>query len=247
MNLVQSIAITGAGGKVPIIAEIKRIIPHLSFTEKDDRDAGWLAMIYQRGGAAGVSLVTEARYFGGQPEKDLPLVLKDSSLPVLIKDFIIREKQVDYYYNLVKAVDGTAVARTTLLLISHLAKEALPSLLARTHELGMTALVETRSIADLAWLDRGDPPRLIGVNNKDIDRLEVGQDVLKINWGIIQQYRKKAGQAVIISQSAHHSAADIRYSIDAGADAVLVGTAVMTAADPEAAVAGFVNAFGGAK
>lgn len=106
MNLVESIPDKKRRGLVPILAEVKRLIPRLAASgmARDERDAGVLARAYETGGAAAISLVTERRYFGGQPEEDLPAILRAVALPLLVKDFILSPQEVDFYAALVDGV-----------------------------------------------------------------------------------------------------------------------------------------------
>lgn len=243
MNLKQSINYSRAKGVVPIIAEIKRIIPKLAEEiGRDKRDAAFLAGCYEQGGAAGISLVTEERYFGGQPEIDIPAVLRSTSLPLLIKDFVLDQERINFFMHLIQRVDRACLERVSLLLIAHMVGEDLPALLQHVHDCGMMALVETRYPGDLQYLGKQEPlPQLFGINNKNIDELEIGDDVIRVNPGMIDNYRKEVGDAIIISQSAHRTPADVRCSLTAGADAVLVGTAIMLADDPRSAVTSFIR------
>jgi indole-3-glycerol phosphate synthase len=121
--------------------------------------------------------------------------------------------------------------------------DRLPDLLRHVHHQGMLALVETRGPAELRYLDGLEPlPRLIGINNKNIDELEMGEDLVRVSPEMLTCYRRVVGETVIISESAHRSVADVRRALAAGADAVLVGTAFLLAAHPAAAVASFVRA-----
>lgn len=245
MNLKESIVRSQEKGVAPVIAEIKRVIPKLSADEgrgKDLRDAGFLARAYAEGGASGISLVTEKRYFGGQPEEDLAAVLQATALPVLVKDFIMDRAKVDFYASLVEQVDPAFLHRVTLLLISHMVGDGLPGLASYVERRGMSALVETRGPEDLPLLGSLSwHSNLIGINNKGIDDLETGPDEIKVTPEMISKYRRAVGGATIVSESAHKTPRDVRRSLQAGADAVLVGTAFLTAGDPSGAVSLFVR------
>lgn len=246
MTLVESIIQARQKGVVPVIAEIKRVIPKLAAERgrgRDERDAAYLARCYQEGGAAGISLVTEKKHFGGQPEEDVPAVLRATFLPLLIKDFILDRARVDFYADLVASVDPGFIRRVTLLLIAHKLGNNLPFLFQYIRERGMLALVETREPADLDHL-RGvsPPPQLIGINNKNIDELEMGDDLVQVTPEMIACYRQVVGKAIIISESAHRQAADVRRSFAAGADAILAGTAFLVSDYPAVTVANFVRA-----
>jgi indole-3-glycerol phosphate synthase len=249
LNLPESIRLARSRGVVPIVAEIKRLIPKLAAEygrPRDEREAGQLASLYQTGGAAGISLVTEQQHFGGEPEKDVPAVLQATSLPLLIKDFILDSARVDFYAGILGGIDPSFTRRATLLLHAHMLGEQLPAMLGYVYSCGMHALIETRGPQDLHYLSRlGRRALMVGINNKNIDELEMGKDQVRITPEIIAGYREMIGDAVIISQSAHRSTADIRRSIEAGADAVLVGTALMLSRDPAGTVSSFVRAGGG--
>jgi len=250
VNLVESVISKRKEGLIPVIAEVKRRIPRLQARfgrSPDGRDAGVLAMRYEEGGAAAISLVTETEHFGGRPLEDVPAVLESTPLPVLIKDFILDCAKVDFYTALIKKLNPDFLRRVTLLVISHLVgKGHLPALLEHISGRGMLALVETRGAEDLRYLDGlNRPPKLVGINNKNIDDLEMGEDVLRIDAGMVSSYRRVLGESIIVSESAHRSVEDVRRSIEAGADAVLVGTAFLLAEDPASAVRAFVRAGSG--
>ena len=244
MNLAEAIRRKKSKRLAPIIAEVKRLIPRLAERGRptDWRDAGELARLYKEGGACGISLVAERRHFGGQPEVDIPAILRSVDLPLLIKDFILEEGEVDFYARLV----GEERGRISLLVLAHRLGERLVSLLDYIARKGMQALVETRGIQDLPLLERLPKiPSLIGLNNKDIDNLERGDDILQINEELVQKYRKVIGNALLISESAHRSPEDVRFSLQAGADAILAGTPFMLSPNPAAEVRKFVLALGG--
>ena len=115
-----------------------------------------------------------------------------------------------------------------------------------THKRGMLALIETRGIDDLHYLQTLDEvPKLVGINNKDIDDLEKGEDELRITPELVGKYRQVLSSCLLISESGHHTPQDIRHAIRAGADAVLVGTAFMLSPEPTATVNSFVNVLEG--
>ncbi len=246
MNLAESILKAKGRREAPIIAEVKRVIPKLADEEgrgKDERNADRLARMYQEGGAIGISLVTEAEYFGGQPEEDIPAVLQSTSLPLLIKDFILDEEKVNFYVELVSRSSKDHLDRVTLLLTAHWLSDRLPAMFRYVHSKGMLALVETRKPEDLGYLGSfSQSPRLVGINNKSIDELEKGEDQVRLTPELVSQYRKLLGDCLLISQSAHKRPEDVRRSIEAGADAILVGTAFMVATEPRETVASFVHA-----
>ncbi len=207
-----------------------------------------MARWYEEGGAAGISLVAERRYFGGQPEKDVPAVLESTPLPLLIKDFILERTGIEFYADLIAGLNPAYISRVTLLLVSHTLGDRLPSLVQYAHKQGFLVLVETRGPGDLPYLSGLEgPPRLVGINNKEIDDLEMGEDALRIDKDMISRYRRVLHNAVIVSESAHRTEADVCCSIAAGADAVLAGSAFMLAADPMSTVKKFAGVTAGGR
>ena len=164
-------------------------------------------------------------------------------LPLLIKDFIFDKRKVDFYVKLVSQVGKEALSRTTLLLISHKAKVKVEELTRYIFEQGMSVLIETRGIDDLKSITFQKRTQLmIGINNKNIDELEMNKEKVKLTKKLMSDYRGVIGKTIFISESGHRGPSDVKTSIEAGADAVLAGTAFMQAEDPTDAVKGFVNA-----
>ena len=243
LNLETAIRQAKALGAAPIIAEIKRVIPKLGGVYRPDvREASLLARLYEEGGAVAISVVTESRHFGGKPAEDLPAVLEAVPLPVLIKDFIVDNSRIDYYAHLIRSVKEADLNRVTLLLISHLASEKTGELMKHIHHYGMTVLLETRKVKDLEYPGHNAGClRLVGINNKVIDVMETDDNRVGLTPEMIRDYRRLVGEALIISESAHLRPLDVCKSLDAGADAVLAGTAFMQAECPRSAVSQFVN------
>jgi indole-3-glycerol phosphate synthase len=242
MNLVQAIPGKKEENLVPVIAEVKRLNPKLAADGKmkrDLRNAGTLSLVYEKGGAVGISVVVEKEFFGGDPKNDVPRILQSTSLPLLIKDFILTEEQVDFFGKLSKGNEE----RVSLLLIAHRLQKKLPQMIDYVKNKGMTVLLETRGEEDLKFLSLlSEMPRLIGINNRNIDELEKDEGHLKINSNLVRKVREVAENSQIISESAHLASEDVLKSLNAGADAVLVGTAFMLSSDPEKEVRKFVEA-----
>lgn len=247
LNLVESIKNKKSLGVVPVIAEIKRLTPKLEKekgTKKDMRDAGALAKLYQKAGVAGISLVTEKKHFGGQPEIDIPKILESVNLPLLIKDFIREEQTVNYYLNLVSKINKNYLQRISLLLIvHHLQETRLQKLIKLINKKGAFAQIEIMEKENLSAFKKIRPvPKLFNLNNKKIDNFEKGKNKLIINKLLVQNCRKIIKDSILISSSAHQSVKDVRRSIQSGADAVLAGSVFMQAKNPLKTIRNFVNA-----
>jgi indole-3-glycerol phosphate synthase len=208
-----------------IIAEVKRASPSKgALAEISDPAA--LAVEYAAGGAAAISVLTEARRFGGSLE-DLESVRSAVQTPVLRKDFLVTD------YQLWEA--RAAGADLALLIVAALTDDELTDLLALAGTLGLTTLVEAHT-ADEVRRALAAGAVLIGVNNRNLQTLEVD----------LAQFERLAGlipdSVVKVAESGILTVADARQVADAGADVILVGEALVKHGDPRRAVADFIAA-----
>lgn len=204
-----------------VIAEIKRASPSRGPIDPD-LDPPALAAVYQRGGAASISVLTEPRHFLGSLD-DLLRVREAVRVPVIRKDFILDPVQIWE----ARAVGADAV----LLIVAALDDQTLIDLLTETHLAGMAALVEVHNEDEV---DRAGAAgaRVIGVNNRDLASFEV-------DLGTAERLAARIdGEAVTVAESGIWSPADARRMQAAGYDAVLVGESLVRAADPAALLAG---------
>jgi indole-3-glycerol phosphate synthase len=203
-----------------VIAEVKRASPSKGALAPIE-DPAALARAYEAGGAAAISVLTERRRFGGSLD-DLVSVRAAVSTPLLRKDFIVDS------YQLWEA--RAAGADLVLLIVAALDDAELARLLAETSALGMTALVETHTAAEVRRaLDHG--AELIGVNNRDLKSLEVDLSHFEDMVAAI------GDDAVKVAESGILSAQDAARMRNAGADVILVGELLVRHGDPRAAVA----------
>lgn len=200
---------------IRIIAEFKRASPSLGDIAPG-ADPAERAAAYERGGAAAMSVLCDTARFKGSPD-DLRRAASASSLPLLAKDFITAPERLEEV-----AAAGAAAA---LLIVRYLDDAALAALLARTRELGMDALVETRSEEEIARAVAAGAD-IIGVNSRDLETLAVDIAVAERLLGRIPD------GVVRVAESGVATRADVERLAAAGADAFLVGTALMRAADP---------------
>jgi indole-3-glycerol phosphate synthase len=189
-------------------------------------DPAALATDYESGGARVISVLTEARWFGGSLA-DLAAVRSAVQVPVLRKDFIIGS------YQLWEA--RAHGADIVLLIVAALEQNALVSLVERAVSIGLLPLVEVHTEDELIRaVDAG--AKVIGVNARNLTTLEVDRRVFArlaplIPDGIIK-----------IAESGVRGPHDLLAYAAAGADAVLVGESLVTDKDPRAAVADLVTA-----
>lgn len=202
---------------VALIAEVKRRSPSAGAIN-EALDPVQLARAYAAGGAAGISVLTDSRFFGGSLA-DLEAVVAGAALPVLRKDFILDETQL---------LEARAAGASAVLLIARiLPQAALQRLLEFAVSLALDALVETHNAAEIVRaLDAG--ARIIGVNARDLDTLVVDTGAA---WPLLESI---PADCIAVAESGMASRADVALAAAAGADAVLIGSALASAADPAA-------------
>jgi indole-3-glycerol phosphate synthase len=211
--------------EVAVIAEVKRSSPSKGELA-DISDPAALATEYEAGGAAIISVLTEQRRFGGSLA-DLDAVRQKVDIPILRKDFIVTPYQVWE-----ARAHGADVV---LLIVAALEQMALESLVERIHSLGMCALVEVHDSEEVKRAaDAG--AKVIGVNARNLKTLEVDRDtfarvVPHIPDGIVK-----------VAESGIRDSHDVVEYARLGADAVLVGEALVRDRDPRTAVAEMVAA-----
>ncbi|MFF5531306.1 indole-3-glycerol phosphate synthase TrpC [Streptomyces cinerochromogenes] len=209
-----------ADGQPRIIAEVKRASPSRG-PLAEIADPAALAAAYEKGGAAAVSVLTERRRFGGSLA-DLDAVRARVALPVLRKDFV-----VDPYQVWEARAHG---ADLVLLIVAALEQPLLADLSALAAEAGLTALVETHDEAE-AERALAAGARVVGVNARDLKTLRVDRST----FGRVAPLLP--ADVVRVAESGVRGAADVARYAGLGADAVLVGEALVTSGDGAGAVA----------
>lgn len=213
------------GDGVSVIAEVKRSSPSRGALAQIE-DPAALATDYAAGGATAISVLTEQRRFAGSLA-DLEAVRAAVECPVLRKDFMITPYQI--------VESRAAGADLVLLIVAALDQPRLCALLDRVEMLGMTALVEVHDELEVVRaLDAG--AKVIGVNARDLRTLQVDTTTFarlapEIPDGVIK-----------IAESGVTGPRDVMGYAALGADAVLVGEALVTRGNPRQAVADLVAA-----
>lgn len=214
---------------MPLLSEIKVRSPKEGDLLRG-RTPEELARAYASRPIAGISIVTERRDFGGSVD----LIRRVASIvdaPILRKDFI-------------RTADGMeetaeAGASAVLLTVGVLGLELLADMHAAARACGLETLVETHDTPELEHiLALGIVPDLLGINNRNILVGETDDGDVSLTEGLAAAV--PAGW-LVLSESAIRGPADARRARSAGADALLVGTAILTAADPGEAIDGLVG------
>jgi indole-3-glycerol phosphate synthase len=218
----------GASGAIKLLCEVKRASPSKGVLNAD-ADPVSLAKIYERGGAAGVSLVTEPDHFRG----DLgwvDAVHSEVRLPILLKDFVF-----DSYQILDAAVRG---ADAVLLIAGLISEIQLQRFISEARLLGLDCLVEVHDVDELKRALRAGAT-LVGINNRALRSFEVDpQRAFEILPHV-------PPLVTAVAESGISSPDDLQRLRATRCDAVLMGEVFMTSADPAASLASLRSAAGG--
>ena len=211
--------------KISLIAEIKFASPSAGLI-REQSDPVHIGRIYEEAGAAAVSLLTDKRFFQGDPAQ-LPRLKRAISLPILRKDFIIDEVQVReaFFYG----------ADAILLIARILSHQQLKELISMCRELGMAPMTEIHDKEDLEKAIAGGA-EIIGINNRDLDSFKVDIGTTFALAPLVPQNH------VLVSESGIGNGGDIRSLKATGIHAVLVGSALMKSKEPAAKTAEIVKA-----
>jgi indole-3-glycerol phosphate synthase len=214
----------------PVITEIKTASPSAGSIRKNV-NAGSLAESMEKGGAVGLSVLTEPKHFRGSL-RSLIEARKAVQLPILMKDIILSPIQLE-----AASKAGANVALMIKALFDRGYCECnVHEMIARAHSQELEVLLETHTADEFrsAIRTRAD---LVGINNRNLATLAVDLNVTK---EILE--RNRAEGKVVVSESGISTPADLRFLRGCGAQAFLIGSAVMLADDVEGKVREFVSA-----
>jgi len=200
-----------------IIAEVKRKSPSRGVL-REDFDPIMMASIYEKNGAAAVSVLTDREFFGGS-DSDLVGIRREVGLPLLRKDFIIDASQI---------FESRMLGADAILLIARILDEgSLKSFLETAGSLGLSALVEVHDRADVGKaLAAG--AEIIGINNRDLATFSTD---IRTTLDLLEVIPRGK---IVVSESGINSRQDIELLASAGAHAFLIGEALVKEADPAA-------------
>ncbi len=225
-SLKKSLKSAGSSG---IIAEFKRKSPSLGWI-KEGADVETITAGYARAGAAGLSVLTDAAFFGGSNE-DVRQARKTNSLPILRKDFIIEEYQI---------FEAKAIGADVILLIAECLTAKEISQFAKTAKaLGLEVLMELHSADQIEKLT--DDVDFAGVNNRNLKTFGVSiQTSIDLGALIPARFLK-------IAESGISNASAILTLQQYGFQGFLIGETFMKTHDPEAALLEFVQIINAAR
>ncbi|MBN1245219.1 indole-3-glycerol-phosphate synthase [Candidatus Bathyarchaeota archaeon] len=214
----------------PVITEIKAASPSAG-TIRENVEARSIAESMEKGGAVGISVLTEPKHFNGSL-RSLVEARRTVKVPILMKDIILSPVQLEAASKL-----GANVALLIVALFDRGYCECnLSAMMATAHSKGLEVLLETHTAEEfrVAVSTHAD---LVGINNRDLATLKVDLGVTK---KILE--RNSAEGKIVVSESGVSTPADLRFLRECGAQAFLVGSAVMLADNIEEKVKEFVSA-----
>lgn len=209
-----------------LIAEVKKASPSKGII-RADFDPVAIAQAYERARASCISVLTDREFFQGS--FDYLLQIRETvDVPLLCKDFLIYPYQI--YLARINGADAV------LLIAAILSDKDLQYFLKITHALGMTALIEVHTLAELDRVLALDGVQLVGINNRNLENFAVDlnttADLLRERVQTLQERG-----ILVVSESGLHTAADLDTVRQAGAHAVLIGESVVKHPDPAEAIA----------
>ncbi|XGV99237.1 MAG: indole-3-glycerol phosphate synthase TrpC [Leptolyngbya sp. BL-A-14] len=213
-----------------VIAEVKKASPSKGVI-REDFDPVAIARSYEQGGATCLSVLTDQTFFQGSFEY-LASIRRVTELPLLCKEFII------YPYQMYLArVNG---ADAVLLIAAILSDKDLQYFLKIAATLGLTALVEVHTLAELDRVLSLEGVALVGINNRNLQDFSVDlQTTCRLLDDRQEQLRSR--NILIVSESGLYTTEDLQLVMNAGASAVLVGEALMRQPDPAVALSTLIG------
>jgi len=213
---VRDFAAAVSGGD-RFIAELKAKTPSIpSFVQSEHLDK--IAPIYEKNGAAAISVVTDEKNFGTSLDT-VTRVRKQVDLPILVKEFVIDP------YQIVEA--RAAGADAILLIVRMLDWNGLTAMLDFAREIGIHTLVETHNEAEMKMALQAQAP-IIGVNNRDLDRMEISLETTARVAALVPQ------EVTLVAESGIRTRADVEMLRGYGASAFLIGGTLLASEDPGA-------------
>jgi indole-3-glycerol phosphate synthase len=207
-------------GQAAVIAEVKKASPSKGVLREHFVPAE-IATSYERGGATGLSVLTDERFFQGAAAY-LQQARAACALPVLRKDFMVDAYQV---------FEARAMGADCILLIAACLDDMqMADLEAQAHALGMDVLVEVHDGVELDRALRLKTP-LVGINNRNLRSFDVSLDTT------LSLLPRVPSERLLVTESGILARADVQRMRGANVNAFLVGEAFMRAADPGQALA----------
>jgi len=211
-------------GTFRVIAEVKKASPSKGLI-RPDFDPVAIARSYEQGGAAGISILTDEKYFQGRLEF-LEAIRAAVDLPLLRKDFMVDPYQVWE----ARAAGADAI----LVILAALSDDEIEPLAAAAADLGLDILWEVHDAAEMERV-AGFSPEIVGINNRNLRTFEVS---LRTTRDLIPAVPEGA---LTVSESGFFERTELAMMREWGARAFMIGESLMRAPDPGVALAGLVR------
>jgi indole-3-glycerol phosphate synthase len=225
--------------RTPLLAEIKFTSP-AEGKLRPVGDVKKIARAYERGGVSGISVLTEPKHFDGDI-RYLPLVKNSVKVPVLMKDIVIDPVQIDAGAEM----GADAVLFIAAIFVNKLARVSLEEMFSRAHGRGLEVLFEAHT-EDEYMLALDSEADVVGINNRNLDTLEVSVETSKrlLARGREERARLRTlgRDKPVISESGITTRVQIAGLQALGADGFLIGSAFMKSTDLEAKVRSLAGA-----
>lgn len=215
--------------KNAVITELKTASPSKG-TIKTDFDVKDIVRSMQKGGAIGISVLTEPKHFNGSL-RYLTKVRETVKLPILMKDITIDPIQLEA----ASRIGANAVLLITALFNRRYCKISLDEMITQAHSKNLEVLLETRNENEFKQATKTDAD-LIGINNRDLRTLKIDLHTTK---KILKNHTNK--NRVVVSESGIMSPADLLFLRKCGAQAFLIGSSIMMANNVEQKVKEYVT------
>ena len=212
-----------------VITEVKAASPSRG-TIKSNFDPVEVASAMENGGAVGISVLTEPKHFNGSLGY-LAKIRKAVKLPILMKDIIINPLQLET----ASKIGANAVLLIEAIFEREYCEVGVDEMIAQAHARNLEVLLETHNESEFQSAIDSDAD-LIGINNRDLRTLKVD---LRITERIMKKY--PAHEKVVVSESGVITTTDLLFLRKCGAQAFLIGSAIMMAGNIEKKVKEFVT------
>jgi indole-3-glycerol phosphate synthase len=207
--------------RIPVVAEIKKRSPSLGYL-RDEIDPVQVSIAFKNGGAVGISVITEPNRFGGSLQL-LRGVRETVHLPLLMKDIVVREVQVEAASRL-----GADVVLLIAALFDRCYRElSVQNMINFAHSKNLEVILETHNEKEFSYALDTDAD-IIGINNRDLRDLSVN---LETAYKILKEC--KPDEKIVIVESGIQDRGDLNKLLEVGADAFLIGSSIMKARDIE--------------
>jgi len=211
-----------------IVAEVKYASPSSGFfgCRKEPTD---IAKMYERAGAAAISVLTDPDNFNGSLEH-LVAIRKCTSIPLLMKDIIVDQSQIDA----ADACGADAVLLISSIFNRKLIDAELEKFIDVAHRRKLEVVLEVHTLQEYEQAVESDAD-IIGINNRNLDTMTVS---LNVSSTILQ---KKSGRKLVLCESGFGKKTDLLRMKKMGSDAFLIGSVLMKAKNPEEVLRRFVG------